>query len=71
MCVAMPGKVISINGTKATVDFDGNEIEAQAGLVSVKIDDYVLVHAGCILQVLLKEEGDSLKQLFREIEEYK
>lgn len=71
MCVAMPGKVISINGTKATVDFDGNEIVAQAGLVSVKIGDYVLVHAGCILQVLLKEEGDSLKQLFQEIEEYK
>lgn len=69
MCVAMPGKIISIKGIKATVDFDGNEIEAQAGLVSVKIGDYVLVHAGCILQVLQKEEGDSLKQLFKEIDE--
>ena len=69
MCVAMPGKVISIKGTIATVDFSGNTIEAQAGLVSIKIGDYVLVHAGCILQVLSQDEGDSLVDLFREIEE--
>lgn len=71
MCVAMPGKVIGINETRATVDFNGNTIEAQAGLVNVKMGDYVLVHAGCILQVLSKDEGDSLAELFREIEEMK
>ncbi|MHB1484281.1 MAG: HypC/HybG/HupF family hydrogenase formation chaperone [Saccharofermentanales bacterium] len=69
MCIAMPGIVIAVNGRNATVDFNGNTIEANAGLVCVKKGDPVLVHAGCILQVLSKEESDSLEELFREIGE--
>ncbi len=68
MCVAMPGKVLAVHGTIATVDFNGNTVEAQAGLVSIKSGDYVLVHAGCILQVLTKEDSDMLTELFEEIE---
>jgi len=68
MCVAMPGKVISVEGTKAIVDFSGNRIEAQAGLVKVKPGDSVLVHAGCILQILAKEEADSLTDLMAELQ---
>lgn len=68
MCVAVPGKVIAIHGTKATVDFNGNTVEAQAGLVPIKLGDYVLVHAGCILQVLSKQDNDMLSELFEEIE---
>lgn len=68
MCVALPGKVIKLEGTKATVDFNGNRVQAEAGLVKAKPGDYVLVHAGCILQVLSKEEGDSLTDLFSELE---
>ena len=70
MCVAMPGKVLAVNENIATVDFSGNIVEAQADLVSVKVGDYVLVHAGFILQKLSQEEGSSLAQLFREIESY-
>lgn len=69
MCVAMPGRVVSVNGTKAVVDFDGNIITAQAGFVDIQPGDLVLVHAGCILQKLSQPEHDSLKELFREIEE--
>ena len=66
----MPGKVLAINENKATVDFSGNIMEAQADLVSVIPGDYVLVHAGFILQKLSQEEGGSLAELFREIEAY-
>lgn len=68
MCVAMPGRVVSVDGTKAEVDFSGNLVRAEAGLVKIKPGDYVLVHAGCILQVLSEEEGNSLAELFEEIE---
>ncbi len=68
MCIAMPGKVIAVNGSKATVDFNGNIVEAYSELVSVKPGDYVLVHAGFILNTLSHEEGDSLSALFEEIE---
>ena len=69
MCVAMPGKVISIHGRKAVVDFAGNRINAEAGLVSVKPGDSVLVHAGCILQVLPEDEANILADLFAELED--
>ena len=52
MCVALPGRVVSVEGTTAAVDFQGNTVRAEAGLVRVKPGDQVLVHAGCILQVL-------------------
>ena len=69
MCVAMPGKVISVHGTKAIVDFSGNQITAEAGLVAVKPGDSVLVHAGCILQVLPEDEANILADLFAELED--
>lgn len=68
MCVAMPGKVVSVEGTKAEVDFSGNLVRAEAGLVQVKPGDYVLVHAGCILQVISEQDRNSLMDLFEEIE---
>lgn len=72
MCVALPGRVLKVNeeeGT-ATVDFSGNIVEARSGLVDVKPGDRVLVHAGCILQVVSTEMGDEMEDLFRELEEF-
>lgn len=68
MCVAAPGRVIQLSGTKAIVDFNGNRLQAEAGLVNVKVGDFVLVHAGCILQVLSAQEKESLFSLLEELE---
>ena len=69
MCVAVPGKVIELQGGTAQVDFSGNVITARTGLVNVKVGDAVLVHGGCILQVISQKEDDELAALFRELEE--
>ena len=69
MCVALPGRVVSVEGTTAAVDFQGKTVRAEAGLVRVKPGDQVLVHAGCILQVLSETEGRQLRELFEELEE--
>ena len=69
MCVALPGRVVKMQGRHATVGFRGNLVEADAGLVHIKPGDTVLVHAGCILQVLSPEEGEQMRELFRELEE--
>ena len=69
MCVALPGRVMKIDGTSALVDFQGNIVRAEAGLVDVKENDLVLVHAGCILQVMSEEEGRMMQELFAELEE--
>ena len=69
MCVALPGEVIKLDGTKATVDFSGNLVTAEAGLVNVKVGDKVLVHAGCIIQTMDSALADEMEELFKEIED--
>lgn len=68
MCVAVPGKVISVKEGIAVVDFSGNRVNAMAGLLPVKVGDYALVHAGCIIQIMQQEEAEQLAELFEEIE---
>jgi hydrogenase expression/formation protein HypC len=63
MCVAAEGTVLSVKGRDAVVDFHGNEVMAKCGLVQVKPGDHVLVHAGCILQVLSQREQNEMTDL--------
>ena len=70
MCLAIPGKVVSINKKKehASIDYgDGTKRDANISLVNVKIGDYVLVHAGFAIQVLDQKEANETLKLFREI----
>lgn len=72
MCVALPGRVLKLNrdaGT-ATVDFNGNIVEARSGLVDVAPGDRVLVHAGAILQKMSENEGSEMEDLFKELEAF-
>jgi hydrogenase assembly chaperone HypC/HupF len=50
MCLAIPGKIMAINNQLATVDFDGIEKEINISLVSVKVGEYVMVHAGFAIE---------------------
>jgi hydrogenase expression/formation protein HypC len=63
MCVALPGKIIEIKERDAVVDFSGNQVTARAGLVDVKVGDYVLVHAGCVIQKVSQQDMEDLKNL--------
>ena len=63
MCVALPGKVIEIKDRDAVVDFNGNQVSARAGLVDVKVGDYVLVHAGCVIQKVTQQDMEEMKNL--------
>ncbi|MCI9144916.1 MAG: HypC/HybG/HupF family hydrogenase formation chaperone [Eubacterium sp.] len=69
MCVAAPGKVIEINGDTAVIDYNGNKVNANKGIVDIKIGDYVLVHAGLIIQVLPEDEAKNMLELFEELSE--
>ncbi len=69
MCVAAPGKVIEINGDTAVIDYNGNKVNANKGIVDIKIGDYVLVHAGLIIQVLPENEAKNMLELFEELSE--
>ena len=69
MCVAMPGRVLSVKDGIARVDFDGNIIEARADLVSVKAGDRVLVHAGLVIQKLSATEAEEMEAIFADLKE--
>lgn len=51
MCVAAPGKVIEINNDTATIDYNGNKVNANKGIVDVNIGDWVLVHALSLIHI--------------------
>lgn len=68
MCVAVPGKVMKIEDGVAEVDFSGNLVRAMTGLVNVKVGDYALVHAGCIIQIMKPEEALEIQALFEEVQ---
>ncbi|MEM1563825.1 MAG: HypC/HybG/HupF family hydrogenase formation chaperone [Candidatus Bathyarchaeia archaeon] len=68
MCLAIPARVVSIQGNFAKVDFGGGVIrEVDISLVDVKVNDYVLVHAGYAIQVLSEEEAQETLRLWSEI----
>ncbi len=53
MCLAVPSKIIEINGHVAKVDVDGVIRETSIMLLDdIKIGDYVIVHAGFAINKL-------------------
>ena len=69
MCIAIPGKVLSVNGDTAQVDFRGNIVPVNIGLIDPQPGQYVLVHAGCAIEVMEKEKAEEIADLFAELEE--
>jgi hydrogenase expression/formation protein HypC len=75
MCLAMPGKIVSIEGRdklgpRAKVDFGGVTKEISlACLTDVKVGDYVIVHVGMALSKLDEEEAARTLELFSEMAE--
>ncbi len=69
MCVALPGKVEKIEDNIAIVNFSGNIVRAHTGVVDVAVGDFVLVHAGLIIQRLDQEEAENMQELFEAISE--
>lgn len=69
MCVAVPGRVIAIDNNHAKVDMMGNTLKVNLGLVDAKEGDYVLVHAGCAIEVMKEDQAEALLELIAEIED--
>ena len=70
MCIAIPGKVTAIQGNTAKVDFKGNLVNVHIGLVEPEVGQYVLVHAGCAIEVMEQEKAQGVIDLFVSLEEY-
>ena len=69
MCIAIPGKVLELSGSSARVDFNGNIVNVNTGLVEPQVGQYVLVHAGCAIEVMEQDKANEIIELFAELEE--
>ena len=67
MCLAIPAKVMSINGDCAHVSLDGVTKEISLALVDkVVVGDYVLLHVGYALNKIDADEAKKTLALFAE-----
>lgn len=68
MCVAVPGKILSIEpDLTATVDFDGlSRRVSVAFLEEPRIGDFIIVHAGFALHRIDPAEAEETLKLLRE-----
>lgn len=58
MCLAVPGKVLTIEGSAATIDVAGIQRRISLDLVEdVTAGDYVLVHVGFALKKINEQEA--------------
>ncbi|WP_088186301.1 HypC/HybG/HupF family hydrogenase formation chaperone [Desulfosporosinus sp. FKA] len=68
MCLAIPAKIVSIDGVIAKVDMMGNERIISIDLVpEVKIGEYVLVHAGFAIGVVDDQSAKETEELLLEV----
>jgi hydrogenase expression/formation protein HypC len=75
MCLAIPGKIISISGSEpfermGKVNFGGIIKEVNLAYVpEAKVDDYVIVHVGFAISTLDESEANRVFDYLRQMDE--
>jgi hydrogenase expression/formation protein HypC len=75
MCLAVPGKLMSVEGDDpifktGRVSFDGIIKEVNLAYVpEAQIGDYVLVHVGFAISTIDEEEADRVFEYLKQIDE--
>jgi len=67
MCLAIPGKIISIKGEEALVDFDGLQKEVNISLIkTARPGDFLIVHAGFAIQKISPDDAGDVLKIYEE-----
>ena len=69
MCLGVPGRVVSINGLVAVVDFWGMRREVRLELVDQPVDvgDYILNHVGYAIRRIPEADIQGTLDLYEEL----
>ena len=69
MCLGVPGRVVSVEGNKATVDFWGVRRQVLLDVVDepVAVGDYVLNHVGYAIRRIPEDEIQETLELFEQL----
>lgn len=68
MCLAVPARIMSIDGEEAVLDYGGVKRKANISMLSdVRVGDYVLVHVGYAISKMDEEEALETLKLWDEM----
>lgn len=68
MCIAVPVEIIEIYENEALVNFMGVKKKVDTSLIEdITLGDYVLLHAGCAIEKLNKEEAEETLRIFESL----
>lgn len=66
MCLAIPGKIIEINGNTAVVDYGAERIEACI-LEKFGVGDFVIVQNRIVVKKVSRQDAEKLLELVKGI----
>ena len=70
MCLAIPAKILSIDGHKALADFDGTQKQIVIALLpKIEVGKFVIVHAGYAIEEINEVAAKESLELWRELME--
>ncbi|MBE0502627.1 MAG: HypC/HybG/HupF family hydrogenase formation chaperone [Desulfuromonadales bacterium] len=68
MCLAVPMRVMTIEGEVAICEIDGVRREASLMMVDgIEVNDYVLIHAGFAIEKIDEDEAEETLRMMREV----
>lgn len=69
MCLGVPGKIVSIDGLVAMVDFFGVQKQVHLHIVDepVMVGDYILNHVGYAIRKIPEEDIESTLVMYDEL----
>ena len=68
MCLSIPVRIVSINGSMAEVSAGGAIFKAGLHMIeNAKVGDYILLHAGFAIQKISEKEAEKTLRLFEEM----
>jgi hydrogenase expression/formation protein HypC len=71
MCLAIPARIVELEGDNAVVDAMGNRWRAKTTLLpEAKLGNLVLIHAGFAISLVDEEEAKKTWQLIAEINDF-
>jgi hydrogenase expression/formation protein HypC len=69
MCLAVPVKIVEIDGDDAVVEVEGVRRKSNVSLIrDPQVGDYVLLHAGFAIQKWSEEDVREYREIMREME---
>lgn len=67
MCLAVPGKIVKIEGDVGDIDFGGVIRQANVSMVEAKVGDWAVIHAGFAIEIMDEEDAQETLKLWNEV----